>query len=161
MMSAIREVQRILHMLEDGLLISVLTSMLLMAVVQICLRNFFDSGLLWGESFLRILLLWLAMLGAMVATRESNHIRIDVLSRYLGPMSSKAMGLVTNLFSAVICSIVAYHAFEFVQFEFEDKTIAFGNVPVWACQSIIPVGFFIIAVRFVINGVVTVMPGKT
>ena len=66
-----------LHRLENIALISALISMLGIAVLQIFLRNFFDSGFLWAESFLRILVLWVAMLGAMVATREKNHISID------------------------------------------------------------------------------------
>ncbi|MBD3645863.1 MAG: TRAP transporter small permease subunit, partial [Pseudomonadales bacterium] len=74
---------RIIHRLENSVLIVALVSMLTMALVQIFLRNFMDSGILWAESFLRILVLWVGVLGAMVATREDNHINIDVVSRYL------------------------------------------------------------------------------
>ena len=49
-----------------------LVSILVMALIQIVLRNVFDSGLLWAESFLRILVLWIAILGAMVATRVAT-----------------------------------------------------------------------------------------
>ena len=45
----------VLHRLENIALISALISMLGIAVLQIFLRNFFDSGFLWAESFLRIL----------------------------------------------------------------------------------------------------------
>ncbi|MFT6012233.1 MAG: TRAP-type C4-dicarboxylate transport system permease small subunit, partial [Candidatus Azotimanducaceae bacterium] len=74
---------RYLHRLEDSLLVFSLLAMLLIALGQIVLRNGFDSGVLWAESFARILVLWVAMLGAMVATRENNHISIDAVSRYL------------------------------------------------------------------------------
>jgi TRAP-type C4-dicarboxylate transport system permease small subunit len=124
-----------------------------MALVQIFLRNFFDAGLLWAESFLRILVLWVAMLGAMVATRESNHIAIDLVSRFLPPRLLKISTLVTYLFSAAICGTVAYFAIEFIQYEYEDETIAFASVPTWICQSIIPIGFAVMAVRFVVHGV--------
>ena len=143
---------RMIHRLEDSLLVSALISMLLMAVLQICLRNFFDSGIFWAESFLRILVLWIAMLGAMVATRESNHISIDVVSRYLNPLPRKLVELFTRWLSACICGVVAFYSFEFVQYEYEDKTIAFAEVPTWMCQSIIPFGFAVMAIRFVING---------
>ena len=42
----------------------------------------------------------------------------------------------------------AFYAVSYIQYEFEDGTIAFGVVPVWICQSIIPVGFGIMALRF-------------
>lgn len=144
---------RIIHRTEDGILVSALVSMLLMALVQILLRNFFDSGLLWAESALRILVLWVAMLGAMVATRESNHIAIDLVTRFLPEHLKKYAILVSYLFSAVICALVAYHAIEFIQFEYEDQTIAFANVPTWICQSIIPFGFGIMALRFTFHGI--------
>lgn len=68
---------------EDGVLMLIFASTLGLAVMQILLRNFFDIGLIWLESYLRMQVLWLAMLGAMVATREGGHIRIDLLARFI------------------------------------------------------------------------------
>jgi TRAP-type C4-dicarboxylate transport system permease small subunit len=152
-----------LHRLENIALISALISMLGIAVLQIFLRNFMDSGFLWAESFLRILVLWVAMLGAMVATREKNHIAIDAMSRYLSRPIQKGTRLLTNLFSAVICGTVAWHSFNYVQLEYEDQAIAFLNVPTWLCQSILPFGFAVIALRFavsVIESLVESLAGK-
>ena len=97
------------------------------------------------------------MLGAMVATRESNHISIDVMSRFFDPRIGRWLIFGTSLFSAVICFAVAYYAVEFVQYEYEDKTIAFAKVPTWLCQSIIPFGFFVMSIRFVITGIKAVI----
>ena len=126
--------------------------MLVVALMQILLRNFFDAGIFWAESFLRILVLWVAMLGAMVATRESNHINIDAVSRFLPPLMKKVSTLFTHLFAAIICALVAYNAIEFIQYEYEDQTIAFASVPTWLCQAIIPIGFAVMSIRFVIGG---------
>jgi TRAP-type C4-dicarboxylate transport system permease small subunit len=140
------------HRAEDLTLVLALISMLLMALLQIVLRNLFDSGLLWAESFLRILVLWVAMLGAMVATRERNHISIDLLSRLISkPVLLALLRAVTQLFAAAICFIAAYYCVEFISYEYEDGTIAFAEVPVWICQSIMPIGFFIMGSRFVIG----------
>ncbi len=137
--------------MEDGALVVALISMLFMALLQIAMRNFFDSGFLWAESFLRILVLWVAMLGAMVATRERNHINIDILSRFLEPVVMRGLRVLTNLFAAGICFVSVHYAVEFIQYEFQDGTIAFARVPVWLCQSIIPVGFAVMGLRFLIT----------
>jgi TRAP-type C4-dicarboxylate transport system permease small subunit len=121
------------------------------------MRNFFDSGFLWAESFLRILVLWIAMLGAMVATRESNHISIDALTRYLGPTLKKLVQFVITLFSASVCGVVAYYSFIFVGFEYEEGTTAFAEVPTWLCQSIIPLGFSVMTLRFLIRAFLVVV----
>ncbi|HIL83344.1 MAG TPA: TRAP transporter small permease subunit, partial [Pseudomonadales bacterium] len=93
------------HRLEDGALVLALVSMLVMALTQILLRNLFDSGFLWAESFLRILVLWVAILGAMVATRDRNHISIDLLSRLLPAGYFVPLQIVSLLFAAVLCAV--------------------------------------------------------
>jgi len=140
-----------IHTLEDGALLLALVSMLVMALLQIVMRNLFDSGFLWAESFLRILVLWVAMLGAMVATRERNHISIDILSRFLSGGYLVGLRIVTNLFAAAICFVTVFYALELVQYEFEDETEAFAGVPVWVCQSIIPFAFGVMGVRFLLS----------
>lgn len=147
-MSAFSRVTRGLHKLEDTALILALLAMLSMALLQIIMRNFFDSGFLWAESFLRVLVLWVAVLGAMVATRERNHINIDLISKLMATGSMSWVHRLTHLFSAMVCAICAYYAVSYIQYEFEDGTIAFGVVPVWLCQSIIPFGFAVMACRF-------------
>jgi C4-dicarboxylate transporter, DctQ subunit len=154
---ALKPLIPVLHRLEDAALISALASMLTLAIVQIVLRNFFDSGFLWAESFLRILVLWVAILGAMVATREDNHINIDALSRYIPRKLQPLARFLTSLFAAAICATVAWYSFVFVQYEYQDKTVAFANVPTWACQSIMPFGFSVMALRFLLNAIVSLL----
>lgn len=139
---------KLLHRFEDLVLISALLSMLAMALVQILLRNFFDAGIFWAESFLRILVLWIAMLGAMVATRNAKHLSIDVAARFLRTRHVRWISVFTNLFSSAVCGVIAYYAFLFAKFEYEDGTIAFAIVPSWVCQSILPFGFAVMAIRF-------------
>lgn len=150
-MVALKKLIYLAHRLEDSVLVLALCSMLFMALLQIVLRNLFDSGFLWAESFLRILVLWVAMLGAMVATRERNHISIDLMSRMLDPRVYSLMRILTQLFAAGICFTVAWYCVEYIQYEYMDGTIAFADVPVWVCQSILPVGFAVMGIRFVIS----------
>lgn len=160
MRNALKTSVNLLHRLENGVLIATLITMLVMALTQIFLRNFFDTGIFWAETFLRILVLWVGVLGAMVATRENHHINIDVISRYLGQGKSFVAGLITSLFAATICAVVAWYAMKLVRFEYIDQTIAFGRVPMWVCQSILPFGFAVMSIRFVINGVKGIMADR-
>jgi TRAP-type C4-dicarboxylate transport system permease small subunit len=92
--------------------------------------------------------LWIAFLGAMVATRDRNHISIDLLSRLLPAGYFVPLQIVSLLFAAVLCAVAAYHSVVFISYEYEDRTIAFAEVPVWLCQSIMPIGFGVMALRF-------------
>jgi len=149
-MSGIK-LHRFLLMLEDGLLVFMLTMMILLAAAQILLRNFFDTGLSWGDPALRLMVLWIALLGAMAATRENNHISIDILSHFLSEKNNARLQRVTSLFASIVCSLIAWHAARLVLLEKQDGTVAFAAFPTWVGESIIPIGFGIMALRFLLT----------
>ena len=129
----------ILNRIEDSILIGVLLSMLLMAVLQIFLRNFFSSGIIWGDALVRILVLWVGLLGAMVATRNNNHINIDIISRFLPGRIKIFSQLMVEMFAAFVCGVMTWFSYNFVQMEMEYEINAFANVPAWICEAIIPI----------------------
>lgn len=140
--------------LEDLLLAFLLTGMILLAALQIILRNFFDTGIAWADPSLRIAVLWLAMLGAMAATRDGNHIHIDLLSRLLPPKGKSGSRRATDFFSAIVCGLLAWHAGRFVYFEWQDGSTLFAAFPAWLAEIILPVGFAVIALRFLVATIV-------
>lgn len=146
-----KKINNLIHLLEDGLLIFTLAAMILLALSQIILRNVFDTGIEWSEPLLRVLVLWLGLLGAIAATKKNHHISIDVITRMLPQTGKLATDIINNLFSAVVCAVICYYSFRFVQMEYEDGIVAFANVPAWICESIIPIGFGLMTLRFLVN----------
>ncbi|HJN49642.1 MAG: TRAP transporter small permease subunit [Pseudomonadales bacterium] len=144
---------RVIHLIEDSALVISLLTMMTVAVVQIALRNFFDSGMFWADSFVRILVLWVALLGAMVATRENNHIKIDVLSRYLPEHIDRHLSAVVGVVASVVCAVVAWYCAQFVLLESEDPSMAFAQVPHWVCELILPFAFAVMSLRFLLGTV--------
>lgn len=133
---------------EDTLLVLILSAMILLAAGQIILRNFLDIGFIWGDELLRMLVLWLAVAGALAASRSDKHISIDVLNRFLPERVSLAAKILVHLFTAVICAYVAWHSLAFVQTSREFEDVLLGNTPAWILQSILPVGFGLMAWRY-------------
>lgn len=136
---------------EDALLALLLGAMICVAASQVVLRNFFDSGLYWGDSAVRVMVLWVAMFGAMVASRRDEHIRIDIVSRFASAWLQPHLVRVTSLFTCFVLLLFAWASFEFVQYEYEDQTIAFGQVPAWACEAVMPFGAAVMAVRYALH----------
>lgn len=139
--SRLRRLARLSARVEDGLLILLLGLMIALAGAQILLRNFFDTGIDWTPPLLRLLVLWLALLGGMAATRADNHIAIDVISRFLPIRLRRLADAATRLFTTVVCAIIAWHAAQFVWMEYQDGMILFGRMPAWSGEIIIPIGF--------------------
>lgn len=153
--SYFKQVQAFLYRIENGILVVLLLSMLAMAVLQIVLRNLFESGIIWGDILVRILLLWVGLAGAMVASRRGNHINIDILSRYLPERAGSIVKSAVEFFTAAVCSVAAFYTLKFVKIEFEDGGMAFAQVPIWVCEAIIPIAFIVIALRYFMLSIIT------
>jgi TRAP-type C4-dicarboxylate transport system permease small subunit len=138
--------------LEYLVLVFLLTVMVGLAFLQIFLRIFFATGILWGDPLLRHLVLWIALLGAATATKEGKHINIDVISRVLPDRGKVAIQALTDLFSTFICLLLIQASLKFIRDEFQVATLAFLNIPTWAVAVIFPVAFGLIALRFAIRG---------
>ena len=95
---------------EQVLITILLTMMILLAFSQIVLRNFFVTGISWGDSLVRYLVVWVGFIGAAIATKEEKHINIDVVSRWLTEPKSNYIRLVSHFFSAVICGLLTLAA---------------------------------------------------
>lgn len=143
----LQRTRRVIALIEDGLLAVLLSTMIAVATAQIFLRNMWETGFVWGDPFTKVLVLWVALLGAMVATRQNNHIHIDVLSRFLPAKARAATQVVNALFASFVCGLVAYHAARLVMLD-KDAGTAFGAVPTWASELIIPFGFGVIGLRY-------------
>jgi TRAP-type C4-dicarboxylate transport system permease small subunit len=137
----------VVHRAEDVLLAFLLGTLVLLAPLQIFLRNFFDAGWIWADPLLRVLVLWVALLGALAASRTDKQIAIDVVSQFLSPRAKAIVGFNTGLFTAFVCGVVAYHSWLFVAGEREFGSKAFGDVPAWLCQLVIPFAFALIGAR--------------
>lgn len=153
--SYFKQVQTILYLVENGILVVLLFSMIAMAVLQILMRNFFETGIIWGDILVRILVLWVGLAGAMVASREGNHINIDILSRYLPERAKNTLKSTVEFFTAAICSVAAFYTMRFVKIEFEEGGMAFSQMPIWVCEAIIPIAFIVIALRYFMLSVIT------
>ena len=67
----LKRLTRTIAAIEDGLLVILLAAMTGLAGSQILLRNLWDTGLAWGDPLLRVMVLWVALLGATQGTRPS------------------------------------------------------------------------------------------
>ncbi len=142
-----------LRLIESALLVTVLAAMMLLAAWQVVARNFFDTGLLWGDALVRVLVLWGAMVGAMVASRNDEHIRIDIVSRFASESFKPWLQRFACAFTCVVLGVFAWFSFKFVRFEYQDGVIAFGSVPAWVCEAILPVGAGVMSLRYLLHTV--------
>lgn len=141
-----------LHRIEDTVLVLLLLAMIVLAGVDILARTLFGGGIVWVQPLLRVMVLWLGLLGALLATRSREHIAIDLINRLAGHHTRRWLAVLTSVFAAFICLLLAWHAQAFVRFAFEFGDMAFARVPAWPLQLVIPLSFTLMGVRFALQG---------
>jgi len=147
-MDRLERIDHLIDRMEQILIVTFLSFMILIAFLQIVLRNFFSTGLSWGDPLLRNLVLWIGFIGATLATREGKHINIDVVSRWLPSLGKNVVALFTHLFSFVICGFLSYAAFKFIKNEVQMGNRTFLNIPAWIPELILPATFILMTLRF-------------
>ena len=138
------------RIVENATLVLTLSAMILLGSTQIILRNFFDSGFGWADEALRLMVLWVAMFGAVAASREHRHIAIDVLSRVLPDKAKVPVAIFVDALTAVVAMILAWYSWGFVADSYAYQDQLLNDLPAWPFQSVLPIAFFLIAYHYVI-----------
>jgi len=142
---------RLLQRLEEGVIALLLGSLVVFGSTQIILRNFFHSGLLWADPLMRHVVLWLGCLGAAAATSEVRQIHIDVFTRLLPERARPARRMVVYTATAAAAFALGVAALKLVIDERAFGDIAFGGLPIWVLQTVLPFSLFLISYRSLFN----------
>jgi TRAP-type C4-dicarboxylate transport system permease small subunit len=149
-MQILRKINDFIAALEEWFLVIIILSMVLLAFIQVLLRNVLGEGILWGDPLLRHLVLWVGFIGASLATRSEKHINMDVFGRLLSQRTQLIVQIIINLFAVAATYVLTNASLNFVMEEKEFGDMLFANIPVWYFQIIIPFGFFLMMMRFLI-----------
>ncbi|MBU6429754.1 MAG: TRAP transporter small permease subunit, partial [Cyanobacteria bacterium REEB65] len=115
---------RLLGWIEQGALLLLLAAMIVLGMVNIILQNAerlhlpvpysIAGGLMWADPALRWMVLWVGMIGAMVATQAGRHLNMDALARLLPNRFRRWVDVLVNLAAAACCSVLLIVAVPYV-----------------------------------------------
>jgi TRAP-type C4-dicarboxylate transport system permease small subunit len=143
-----QRLEKVGRTVEDAVLVIILSGMILLAAGQIVARNVFDFGFIWSDELLRMLVLWIAVAGAVAASRTDKHINIAILDRFLPPRLNDVVKIIIDLFTASVCAVVTWYSINFVRTSYEYGDVLLGDVPAWILQLVMPIGFGLISWRY-------------
>jgi TRAP-type C4-dicarboxylate transport system permease small subunit len=150
-MKFLLSLERVIVRVETAILVAFLSAMILVSFAQVVLRNAFGAGFLWGDPVVRHLVLWVGFVGAAIASAHDRHISIDALGKYLPPGIRNATRVVTCLFAAVVCVILAEAAMTLLVGEREAGGTIFLGIPSWVGLIVIPPGYILVAFHFLVK----------
>ena len=148
---------KLLHLIDKAFakvietaLAVILLTMVALGASQVLLRDLLSGGLSWSDVAARNMVLWVAFLGAILATRKRQHIAIDAVSRFIPSAPRNVVRIFLDIFSSAVSFYLAKASYLFVLSEKEMGGMAFGSVPTWIVQTIIPFGFAVISLEYAI-----------
>jgi TRAP-type C4-dicarboxylate transport system permease small subunit len=150
-MRVLKQLDEWLAKAESGFLVFLLFLMVFLAFGQVILRNLLDGGLLWADLFLRQMVLWVGFLGASLAVRERRHISIDVLPQFIPTPYRPFVQVLVNFSAGLISVFLTVAAWKFLRLEMEFPTILFLDLPAWIFQTILPISFAVISLRYFLH----------
>lgn len=102
-------------------------------------RYLFHTPIIWSDELASILFLWLAMLGAVVALRRGEHMRMTALVGRASPAMRAFLETVAIAAPVVFLLLIIHPAVEFAQDEAFITTPALGVANSWRAAAL-PVG---------------------
>jgi len=160
----LRRIERSIARIEGWFIIALLSVMVLLTSVQVLLRNLHIHGKIhyanlllgeidWADPLVRLLVLWLTFLGASLLTTENRHIKIDILSGNVPAKWLPFREVILCTAAALVCGFMFAGSLDYVKVEYLSGATVFLSFPSWLAQLILPIGFLLMLLRFLLRAV--------
>ncbi|QEI05552.1 TRAP transporter large permease subunit [Pigmentiphaga aceris] len=123
-----------------GLLVEIPAALLVLAEIALLLasviaRYVFHTPLVWGDELASMMFLWLSMLGAVVALRRGEHMRMTALLSRVSPQARAFIDVLTIAASIAFMFMVFPHALEYAEEEAVVSTAALEISNAWRASA--------------------------
>jgi len=132
---------------ENLLVALTLAALMLLPLIEIVGRKFFQTGLEGGAALQQHLVLIIGLLGGMFAARDRRLLALSTLTNFLKGRWQIFARVFSSAVAAGFTVFLCLAAWQLVQSEKEGAMILAYGIPLWTVQLIMPLGFGVIALR--------------
>ena len=138
---------------ENSALVVLIATMIGVSVFQIINRQLLGSSftMSWADELVKLIVLWLAMVGSIAACRDNKHIRIDLITHILSGTVVSWIKVIVDVFAAAVCAMIAWQAYRLVREEAGWGDMVLTDVPLWFVHAIVPFAFVLISYKFLVR----------
>lgn len=129
---------------EGIVLCLLLFTMVVLAFLQVVMRDVFNAGIPWADTVVRHLVIWVGFLGAALATKLDQMLTIEVLTKYMPERFRHLSSVVVKSFAITVCLFLFCAACKFLANERSTGQQFIDLFPSWWALTIIPVTFLLI-----------------
>ncbi len=131
--------EHVLGVLVDGLAAALVLADVAVLLAGVVARFVLHQPLIWSDELASMLFIWLAMLGAVVALRRGEHMRMTAMVSKLPPQRRRLAEAIALYAALAFLAMVAWPAWEYASEERFITTPAFDISNAWRAAAL-PVG---------------------
>ncbi|MXW71202.1 MAG: TRAP transporter large permease subunit [Acidobacteria bacterium] len=136
-----------LAVLEDAVSVGALVLMAAIPITEALIRPVYPTGIPGSFMWVQHLTLWVAFLGAAVASRRGELLSLSAGPSMVSEVWRPRLLSLSGAVGVVVSVVLSYASVVLTRAEWEGgRELALG-VPVWAAVAVMPVGFLLIAWR--------------
>ena len=135
--------------LESFALLSLL-SMVLIVVLQVCTRKFFNFVFFWSEEVTLLLLGWFTYMGIAIGFREHLHLEMDMIESLIPAKANWVLGKIIQASAFLFGAYLIYYGIDFCILTM-DSTMPATKLPNAAIYGVMPVTGAMICVYMILQ----------
>lgn len=142
---------RVLAGLENGAAVAILAAMVLLPIVASALRTFTSVRLIGATEYLQHCCLWIAFIGAALASRRGRHLRLSTGTQFLSGRLREGIDVFQTAVSVAVVAAFVLAGFTLVNVERSAAAIVAPFLPSWIAQLVMPVFMLLVGIRLVVR----------
>jgi TRAP-type C4-dicarboxylate transport system permease small subunit len=131
-----------------------MAGLIIIVCVDLTLRYFFNSPLLWGTEVTEILLLYITFLGMAWVFREDGHVVIDVFTGQIAGRKKKILNGISYFIVGIVSAVLIYYGL-YATFDHFKRGVFNPTVietPIALIIVVIPIGSIPLFLEVLIKG---------
>ena len=133
---------------ENGLMITVLSTIVLLPLIEVVLRKTANFGIAGSNVFVQHFTLLVGVLGGAIAAREGRLLSLSSLPNLFHAKWKLLAAVFASAVGTAISAVLCVAAWKYVHSEPAHNLIAYG-IPLRAFQLFLPVGYGVVALRLI------------
>ena len=155
-MRIINLIDKTLFYLETFILSTSLIITIILLLIQIVLRYFFHTGIMWIDPLCRYCLIVFCLFGASLGFRYHEFIGMEILTKFLNTKYQAIVQTISYIATSVIVSWLIKSSYTFLLQEKTYPTVSILNLPNWIFVMIVPIGFGFILIRLILAVIIQI-----
>ncbi|MGN9164364.1 TRAP transporter small permease [Tissierellaceae bacterium HCP3S3_D8] len=145
------KVEKVYDKLEEHLLIGSLIFNVFLVFIQVIMRSAFNYSLSWSEELSRYIFIWQTWLGASIALKYNEHIRVELLFSFVKNIKiQRIVKVLADIIWFVFSLFLMSNGLQLVQSMISRNALSSGmRVPLAFIYISLPISSLLICLRLI------------